>query len=91
MQGFGAESPFRLRKAYLISLCLTAQQALAQAETESEDQGAAQAQNDLLNQVLVALQNPSADHAQIYAQLGVALLLVAGLVYAGIQAMKPKE
>lgn len=64
---------------------------LAQAATEDGQQQAAAVETDLINQVLDALKNPSGDHMQIYVQLGVALVLVAGLVYAGLQAMKPKE
>jgi len=68
---------FQLRKAYLISLCLSAQRVLAE-DTGSEEKAAERA---LLDQVLDALKQPSGEHMQIYVCLGLALAIIAGIVY----------
>ena len=67
----------QLKKAYLISLCLSAKTVLA--ETSSE--GQADEEKTMVNQVLEALLQPSAEHMQIYLGLGLVLAVISGLVY----------
>jgi len=43
-----------------------------------------------LDQVIEALKNPSGEHMAIYGYLGVAVLLLAGLVYMVMQQLSPK-
>ena len=74
----------RLQKAYLISLCLSAQRVLA--ENTSEE--AAVQEKALLDQVLEAVKNPSADHMQIYIGLGLLLAVIAAVI---MTAMKGEE
>lgn len=50
--------PLRMQKAYLISLCLSAQRVLAENTGEQD----AVKEKALLDQVLEAVKNPSADH-----------------------------
>lgn len=71
----------RLQKAYLISLCLSAQRVLA--ENTSEE--AAVQEKALLDQVLEAVKNPSADHMQIYIGLGLLLAVIAAVIMTALK------
>ena len=73
--------PVRLQKAYLISLCLSAQRVLA--ENTSEE--AAVQEKALLDQVLEAVKNPSADHMQIYIGLGLLLAIIAAVIMTALK------
>jgi len=65
-------------------MCLLAKNVLAQADGEQAEQ--AFKQLTLVDQVMDALKNPSADHAQIYIALGI---VVAAVAYFLTQAFKP--
>jgi hypothetical protein len=65
-------------------MCLLAKNVLAQADGEQAEQ--VNKQLTLVDQVMEALKNPSADHAQIYIALGIVVAAVAFLLS---QAFKP--
>ena len=65
-------------------MCLLAKNVLAEAEGEQAEQ--VHKQMTLVDQVMEALKNPSADHAQIYVALGIVIAAVAFLLS---QAFKP--
>jgi len=60
-------------------MCLLAKNVLAEAGGEAGGEQAEQAfkQLTLVDQVMDALKNPSADHAQIYVALGIVVAAVA--------------
>lgn len=75
------QRPLHLQKAYLISLCLQAQRVLA----ENTGAGDAIQQKALLDQVLAAFTEPSADHLQIYIGIGLLVAVIVGIVMTGLK------
>lgn len=69
---------------YLIALCLQAQHVMAE-QTEPDQKVE---EKELLQQVLNALKEPSGEHMKIYACLGLALAVVAGIVYMALSPSK---
>ena len=67
----------KLRKAYLISLCLCAEKTLAVTTTAEE----AVQEKAFIAQVLESLTKPSSEHMATYIGLGLALAIVAGIVF----------
>ena len=76
----------KLKKAYLISLCLCAQKTLAETTTVEE----AVQEKAFLSQVLDALTKPSSEHMATYIGLGLALAIVAGIVFIAMGSTKEK-
>lgn len=75
-----------------MGLCLCAQKVLADIEGGEQATGEeVKAEKALLDQVMEALQDPSAEHMQIYMGLGVALAVVAGILYMALSGGKAKE
>ena len=74
-----------------MGLCLCAQKVLADvAGGENATGEEVKAEKELLDQVMEALQEPSAEHMQIYAGLGVALAVVAGILYMALGGSSSK-
>ena len=70
----------KLQKAYLISLCLCAKRALA----DTTEEGTAEQEKAFVDQVLESLTQPSAEHMNTYIGLGLALAIIAGIVFMAI-------
>ena len=71
-----------------MGLCLCAQKVLADIEGGEQATGEVKAEKALLDQVMEALQEPSAEHMQIYMGLGVALAVVAGILFMALKGGK---
>ena len=74
---FSSSMSAKLRKAYLISLCLCAEKTLAVTTTAEE----AVQEKAFIAQVLESLTKPSSEHMATYIGLGLALAIVAGIVF----------
>ena len=89
------QGTFAQRRVQLISMCLMAKQILAQEGEQQEENTTGQEQTQqeapevtIIDQVLDALKNPSAEHINIYAGLGFVVLVI---VLVASQVMKEKE
>ena len=89
------QGTFAQRRVQLISMCLMAKQILAQEGEQQEENTTEQEQTQqeapeitIIDQVLDALKNPSAEHINIYAGLGFVVLVI---VLVASQVMKEKE
>ena len=74
-----------------MGLCLCAQKVLADIDGGEQATGEVKAEKELLDQVMEALQEPSAEHMQIYMGLGVALAVIAGILFMALGGGKGKE
>ena len=77
----------KLKKAYLLSLCLCAQKTLAETTTAEE----AVQEKAFIGQVLDAITKPSAEHMSTYLGLGLALAIVAGIVLIALGGSKKEN
>ena len=77
----------KLKKAYLLSLCLRAQKTLAETTTAEE----AVQEKAFIGQVLDAITKPSAEHMSTYLGLGLALAIVAGIVLIALGGSKKEN